>query len=164
MALLGIMMKKIKELIPYIVILVVVILIRTYVATPVIVNGPSMQTTLYTNDMLVLKKTKKINRYDIVVANHNGDKLIKRVMAIPGDMIKCVSGTIYVNNEEVTNYGYGVSFDFPETRLKENEYYLIGDNREDSLDSRYFGPVSLDDISGVVDFRIYPFTKFGKIN
>ena len=48
--------------------------------------------------------------------------------------------------------------------LKENEYYLIGDNREDSLDSRYFGPVSLDDISGVVDFRIYPFTKFGKIN
>ena len=152
MALLGIMMKKIKELIPYIVILVVVILIRTYVATPVIVNGPSMQTTLYTNDMLVLKKTKKINRYDIVVANHNGDKLIKRVMAVPGDMSKFVSGTIYVNNEEVTKYGYGVS------------YYLIGDNREDSLDSRYFGPVSLDDISGVVDFRIYPFTKFGKIN
>ena len=106
------MKKKIKELIPYVVILVVVVLFRTFIATPVIVNGPSMQETLHTNDFLILRKTKNINRYDIVVANHNGDKLIKRVMGIPGDKIKCVSGIIYVNNEEVSNYGYGMSYDF----------------------------------------------------
>ena len=158
------MKKKIKELIPYVVILVAVILVRTFIATPVIVNGPSMQETLYTNDLLILKKTQKINRYDIVVARHDDDKLIKRVMGIPGDKVKCVSGIIYVNNEEVSNYGYGTSFDFQQVILGSDEYFLIGDNREDSLDSRYFGPVKASSISGVADFRIFPLNKIGKVS
>lgn len=158
------MKEKVKEIIPYIIILVAVILFRTFIATPVIVNGPSMQETLHTNDILILRRTSKINRYDIVVANHNGDKLIKRVMGIPGDKIKCVSGIIYVNNEEISNYGYGTSFDFAQVILGENEYFLIGDNREDSLDSRYFGPVEKSNISGVADFRVFPFTKIGKLS
>ena len=158
------MKEKLKEVLPYIIILVAVILFRTFIATPVIVNGPSMQETLHTNDILILRRTDKINRYDIVVASHNGDKLIKRVMGIPGDKIKCVSGIIYVNNEEVSNYGYGTSFDFQQVILGDDEYFLIGDNREDSLDSRYFGPVNKSDISGVADFRIFPFTKIGKLS
>ena len=158
------MKEKLKEILPYIIILVAVILFRTFIATPVIVNGPSMQETLHTNDILILRRTSKINRYDIVVANHNGDKLIKRVMGIPGDKVKCVSGIIYVNNEEVSNYGYGTSFDFAQVILGENEYFLIGDNREDSLDSRYFGPVEKSNISGVADFRVFPFTKIGKLS
>ena len=158
------MKEKLKEILPYIIILVEVILFRTFIATPVIVNGPSMQETLHTNDILILRRTSKINRYDIVVANHNGDKLIKRVMGIPGDKIKCVSGTIYVNNEEVSSYGYGTSFDFAQVILGENEYFLIGDNREDSLDSRYFGPVEKSNISGVADFRVFPFNKIGKLS
>lgn len=158
------MTEKLKEILPYVIILVAVILFRTFIATPVIVNGPSMQETLHTNDILILRRTSKINRYDIVVANHNGDKLIKRVMGIPGDKIKCVSGIIYVNNEEVSNYGYGTSFDFAQVILGENEYFLIGDNREDSLDSRYFGPVEKSNISGVADFRVFPFNKIGKLS
>lgn len=158
------MKEKLKEILPYIIILVAVLLFRTYIATPVIVNGPSMQETLHTNDVLILRRTNKINRYDIVVANHNGDKLIKRVMAVPGDKIKCVSGTIYVNNEEVSNYGYGTSFDFPQVILGDDEYFLIGDNREDSLDSRYFGSVKKSDINGIADFRLFPFAKFGKLS
>lgn len=158
------MKEKLKEVLPYIIILVAVILFRTFIATPVIVNGPSMQETLHTNDILILRRTDKINRYDIVVANYNGDKLIKRVMGIPSDKIKCVSGIIYVNNEEVSNYGYGTSFDFQQVILGDDEYFLIGDNREDSLDSRYFGPVNKSDISGVADFRIFPFTKIGKLS
>ncbi len=158
------MKEKLKEILPYIIILVAVILFRTFIATPVIVNGPSMQETLHTNDILILRRTEKINRYDIVVASHNGDKLIKRVMGVPGDKIKCVSGIIYVNNEEVSNYGYGTSFDFQQVILGDDEYFLIGDNRKDSLDSRYFGAVNKSDISGVADFRIFPFTKIGKLS
>ena len=158
------MKEKLKEILPYIIILVAVILFRTFIATPVIVNGPSMQETLHTNDILILRRTDEINRYDIVVASHNGDKLIKRVMGVPGDKIKCVSGIIYVNNEEVSNYGYGTSFDFQQVILGDDEYFLIGDKREDSLDSRYFGPVNKSDISGVTDFRIFPFTKIGKLS
>lgn len=158
------MKEKLKEILPYFIILAAVLLFRTYIATPVIVNGPSMQETLHTNDVLILRRTNKINRYDIVVANHNGDKLIKRVMAVPGDKIKCVSGIIYVNNEEVSKYGYGTSFDFSQVILGDDEYFLIGDNREDSLDSRYFGPVKKSDINGIADFRLFPFTKFGKLS
>ena len=158
------MKEKLKEILPYIIILVAVILFRTFIATPVIVNGPSMQDTLHTNDILILRRTEKINRYDIVVASHNGDKLIKRVMGVPGDKIKCVSGIIYVNNEEVSNYGYGTSFDFQQVILGDDEYFLIGDNRKDSLDSRYFGAVNKSDLSGVADFRIFPFTKIGKLS
>ena len=158
------MKEKLKEIFPYIIIFIVVILFRTYIATPVIVNGPSMQETLHTNDVLILRRTDRINRYDIVVANHNGDKLIKRVMGIPGDKIKCVSGIIYVNNEEISSYGYGTSFDFPQVVLGTDEYFLIGDNREDSLDSRYFGAVQKSDINCIANFRLFPFTKFGKVS
>ena len=74
------------------------------------------------------------------------------------------SGKILINNEEVSNYGYGTSFDFQQVILGDDEYFLIGDNREDSLDSRYFGSVNKSDISGVTDFRIFPFTKIGKLS
>lgn len=158
------MKKFFKELIPYLIIIIVVVIIRTYIVTPVAVNGPSMQNTLYTNDIMLLFKRKKINRYDIVVVKHNNDKLIKRLYGMPGDKIKCVSGTIYVNNEEVPQYGDTKSFDFSEIVLKKNEYFVIGDNKEDSLDSRYFGPVKENDLIGTTNFIIFPFNHFGKVD
>ena len=56
------MNKFIKELIPYLIIIIVVVLIRSFIMTPVAVNGPSMQDTLYTNDIMLLKKLSKVNR------------------------------------------------------------------------------------------------------
>ncbi len=159
------MKKFVKEYLPYVLILLVIILLRIYVVTPVTVDGNSMNDTLYTNDLMLLFKVGNIERYDIVVANHDNKKLIKRVIGMPNDKIKCVSGILYINNEEDTSgYGYGENSDFPEYTLKDDEYFLIGDNRSDSFDSRYFGPVKKEDIVGKANFIIFPFNRFGSID
>ena len=159
------MKKFVKEYLPYVLILLVIILLRIYVVTPVTVDGNSMNDTLYTNDLMLLFKVGNIERYDIVVANHDNKKLIKRVIGMPNDKIKCVSGILYINNEEDTSgYGYGENIDFPEYILKDDEYFLIGDNRSDSFDSRYFGPVKKEDIVGKANFIIFPFNRFGSVD
>ena len=159
------MKKFVKEYLPYVLILLVIILLRIYVVTPVTVDGNSMNDTLYPNDLMLLFKVGNIERYDIVVANHDNKKLIKRVIGMPNDKIKCVSGILYINNEEDTSgYGYGENIDFPEYTLKDDEYFLIADNRSDSFDSRYFGPVKKEDIVGKANFIIFPFNRFGSVD
>ena len=155
-----------KELLPYVLIILVVVLIRTFIITPVTVDGPSMNETLHNGEILFLKKfDKSYDRNDVVVFIKRGkqdEKLIKRVLALPGEKIKCVSGIIYVNNEEIDDsHAYGKIADFSEVTLGEDEYFLVGDNREVSYDSRYFGPVKKENIQGVTDFRLFPFNKFG---
>ena len=151
----------IKELIPYLVILLVVVLLRSYVITPVSVNGPSMQNTLYTDDVMLLYKLGKLDRYDIVVLWHDNDKLIKRLMGLPGEKIRIENGIVYVNDEEMKYFGTGTSFDFEEITLSDDEYFVMGDNHVDSLDSRYFGPVKRNDIIGTTNVIIFPFNHFG---
>ena len=159
------MKKFVKEYLPYVLILLMIRLLRIYVVTPVTVDGNSMNDTLYSNDLMLLFKVGNIERYDIVVANHDNKKLIKRVIGMPNDKIKCVSGILYINNEEDTSgYGYGENIDFPEYTLKDDEYFLIGDNRSDSFDSRYFGPVKKEDIVGKANFIIFPFNRFGSVD
>lgn len=155
-----------KELLPYVLIILVVVLIRTFIITPVTVDGPSMNETLHNGEILFLKKfDKSYDRNDVVVFIKRGkqdEKLIKRVLALPGEKIKCVSGIIYVNNEQIDDsHAYGKTADFSEVTLGEDEYFLVGDNREVSYDSRYFGPVKKENIQGVTDFRLFPFNKFG---
>ena len=158
------MKKFLNEITPYIIIIVVVVLIRTYVVTPVTVDGPSMEETLYTNDIMLLYKynKKNIKRYDIIVFNYNNSKLVKRLIALPGERIKCERGIILINDEDMSNeYGYGDNKDFEEITLKEDEYFVMGDNREDSLDSRVFGPIHMSQILGNTNLIIFPVNHLG---
>ena len=97
------MKKIIKEIIPYIIIVIVVILIRSYIIDPVIVSGDSMYDTLKDGEVLLLNrldyKFNKINRYDIVVINNKEDDIIKRVIGLPGEHIKYKYGNLYVSND-----------------------------------------------------------------
>lgn len=157
-------MKLIKDLIPYAIILVVVVLIRTFIVTPIKVNGSSMYNTLEGKEIMLLWKYKEINRYDIVVAKAEDDTLIKRVYAFPNETIECKKGIIYINGEAIEDiYAYGETDDFSKVTLKENEYFLMGDNRLVSLDSRKIGPITRENIEGVTDFVLYPISKFGKV-
>ena len=79
------MKKIIKEVYPYIIIIVCVVLFRTFIATPVRVDGNSMNDTLNNNDILILNKLDtSYERFDIVVINYGNTKLVKRIIGLPG--------------------------------------------------------------------------------
>lgn len=164
-------MGKIKDSISFIVIILAIILIRLFIVTPVRVDGPSMNDTLHDGDILLLDKyDNKYERFEIVVFNYNGERLIKRIIGLPGEVVSYKNNKLYINGNEIEdNYGLGYTEDFELknlnlTKIPDNEYLVMGDNRNDSLDSRYFGTISKDKILGSVKYRLFPFNKFGKVN
>ncbi len=159
------MKDKIKELIPYVVIIIGVVLLRTFIVTPIKVNGSSMYDTLKGNEICILNKLAKIDRYDIIVTNYDGERLIKRVIAMPGETIEVEDGYVYINDKKIKDeYGYGITDDFEKVVLNNDEYFVMGDNRKISKDSRIIGPIKEENISGTTNFILYPFTKIGKID
>lgn len=159
-------MKVIKELIPYIVIIIVVVLIRTFIITPVKVDGDSMKETLNDNDILLLYKLGSIKRFDIVVLDeaYDNEKIIKRVIGMPGETVSIKNDKIYINGKVIDNsFAYGTTSDVDKIELGEDEYFILGDNRLISKDSRYFGPVTKSEIIGKVVFRLFPFNKIGTV-
>jgi len=142
-------MGKIKELIPYIIILIVVILVRTFIITPVRVDGASMNKMLNNNDILLLYRLAKLERYDIVVLKEtiDNDTIIKRIIGMPGETVEIKNNKIYINDEEIEDeYAYGDTSDYTRITLGSDEYFLLGDNRLISKDSRSFGPVKKKNI------------------
>ncbi len=157
-------LKNVKEFMPYIFILLVVILIRTFIATPIKVNGDSMYDTLDGSEFMILNKLAKVDRYDIVVVNTKEEELIKRVYGLPGEKISIEKGNIYINDKKIEDvYAYGDTSDYESITLSEDEYFVLGDNRAVSLDSRRIGPVKKSQIKGTTNFILYPFSRFGKL-
>ena len=160
-------MKFIRELIPYLVIILVVLILRTFIVTPIIVSGESMVPTLDGGELMLLKKyDTNYERFDIVVVNKNveGDNLIKRVIGLPGETIKYRNNKLYINDEEIEDiYAYGETGNFKEITLGSDEYFLMGDNREISLDSRSLGIIKKQEIEGTVGIILFPFNKLGSV-
>ena len=159
-------MKVIKEVIPYIVIVVVVVLIRTFIITPVRVDGDSMKNTLKNGDILLLYKLSSIDRFDIIVLDEEKDneKIIKRVIGLPGETVAIKKGKIYINDKVIDDeYAYGQTSDYDKVTLRDDEYFILGDNRLISKDSRYFGPIKDNEIKGKIVFKLFPFTKIGTV-
>lgn len=159
-------MKKLKELMPYIIIVVVVLLVRSFIVTPGLVNGSSMEPTLHNNELVLINKiglNKGIDRYDIVVVKYENSTIIKRVIGLPYETVEYINDTLYIDGEEVnTKVDFEYTKDFKLTAGK-NEYIVLGDNRNISKDSRIIGPVKARDIIGKVDLVLFPFSKFGKV-
>ena len=159
-------MKILKELIPYLIIIIVVILVRTFIATPVIVDGPSMNKNLNDNDLVIVCKVCEVKRDSIVVLREldDNEKIIKRIIGMPGETIEITNGVIYINDKRYNDiYSYGETSDYQKVTLKDDEYFILGDNRLISKDSRYFGPIKAESIIGTAVYRLYPFTKIGSI-
>lgn len=163
-------MKYIKSLIPYVIIVIVVVLIRTFFITPVSVDGNSMNPNLVNKQVVLLKKyDKNIKRFDIVVLNYNEDKLVKRVIGLPGEYVEYKESKLYINGKEVKEemieeetYDFKLELIGYE-KIPEDYYFVVGDNRNDSKDSRIIGLVNKKDIVGTVSFSLFPFNRFGFI-
>ncbi len=160
-------MKIIKSLLPYLTIIMIVVVIRTFLITPVIVNGPSMKPTLKGKEIMLLKKfDTNYERFDIVVVNKSvdGENLIKRVIALPNETIEYKHNKLYINDEVIEDtYGLGDTGNIQKITLSDDEYFIMGDNRENSTDSRELGVIKKSELEGTVDFILYPFNKFGKV-
>lgn len=155
------MKKIIKELIPYLIIIVVVVTIRIFIVTPVQVSGDSMRPTLKNREILLLKKyDRSFKRFDIVVIDYDNDRLIKRIIGLPGETIKIENDKLYINgkyikqnfkrNSKTNDYEYY-------KKIPKNYYFVMGDNRNNSTDSRIIGPINKKNIKGVIGFSIIPF-------
>lgn len=170
------MKKVIKELIPYVIIFIVVILIRSFLATPVIVSGSSMVPNFHNGEVLILSKISyrlsSINRFDVVVIKKNGEKeeIIKRVIGLPGEHVSYKNNKLYINDEIVEENFESFNtddFNLEETCnctvIPEDKYLVLGDNRPISKDSRKIGLIDKEMIKGKVVFRIWPISSFGGV-
>lgn len=163
-----------KEIIIYVSIFLLIIIIRTFIITPIRVNGDSMNPTLKDGEIMILNKIgysiNGVERFDIVVVDYNGDKLIKRVIGLPGETLKYENNVLYINGQEIEEpYLNESTEDFNITSLGYSKiprdcYFVLGDNRDDSKDSRIIGCVSEKQIKGKTSLVIFPFSDAGYRN
>ena len=163
--------KKKNDILSYVIIILVVLIIRLFVATPVRVVGSSMDDTLKEGEILILEKfDKKFERFDIVVIKSDNERIIKRIIGLPGESIKIIDGVIYINGEVLDDpYASSKTSDFSLSTfdlevIPDDSYFVLGDNRFVSKDSRILGPINKKLSQGKAVFRIWPFNKIGAIN
>lgn len=158
--------------------------VRIFVVEPFTVPTGSMEPTIQIGDNVLAQKVSlragtKVRPGDIVVftnpdASSDHDILVKRVIATAGQTVDLRGGAVYVDGaalEEpyaiggsypLSEQAPGVSMSFPYT-VPEGSVWLMGDNRENSADSRYFGPVPTENLIGVVFFRYWPLDRIGTL-
>lgn len=164
--------KFLKGTVPYVVIIAAVVFVRSFIITPVQVEGLSMFSTLEDKEILLLKKyDKTYKRFDIVVFNYNNTKLIKRVIGLPGETVEYKDGKLYIDGKYVAesflNNKVTPDFTLEEIgydKIPEGYYFVMGDNRTNSTDSRIIGLIPSEDIDGTTNFAIFPLDKIGLFN
>ncbi|MEA5508357.1 signal peptidase I [Crocosphaera sp. UHCC 0190] len=152
--------------------------IRTFVAEARYIPSSSMEPTLEINDRLIIEKLsyhfKEPVRGDVVVFNPTKtleaqdfhDAFIKRIIGLPGESIEVKSAHVYVNGQRISEkyisedpeYNYG-----PVT-VPPGQYLVLGDNRNNSYDSHYWGFVPKDKIIGKAFVRFWPFNRLGSLD
>jgi len=153
------------------------LILTNFFIIPVRVEGSSMFPTLQDGERgfssVFNIKNREIERFQIVTVTIDDKMLVKRVIGLPNDLVEVKDEQLYINGEALKqsflNQEYfeeimrsqGYFTNDLKIQLGENEYFLMGDNRVNSRDSRYYGPFDRDSISSVGVFVFWPLSKFG---
>jgi signal peptidase I len=165
------------------------VILYLFIVTPNEVDGVSMTPNFHTGDLLFTSKLHKwfngtglgktldleYDRGDVVVFKKPGyDDFVKRVIGLPGESISISSGVYYINGEPLKEFydlrnsqkraGTFLEDGADPITLGNDEYFLSGDNRDESFDSRSLGPIKEGWIKGKVIFRFWPLNQIGVIN
>ena len=138
-------------------------LARSSIGTCSIVEGVSMYPTFKPNDVVNSKPSRAESRRGdvVIIIDALGDRAIKRIIGLPGETVTIYRGFVYIDGKRLdepylAKHTYTFESDSivmrrADWRLKDDQYFVMGDNRLESTDSRRFGPVQRGDIQGVVD-------------
>lgn len=156
--------------------LLIVIPVRMFIAQPFIVSGASMEDTFHNNEYLIVDQLtyrfEEPDRGDVIIFRYPRDEskfFIKRVIGLPGDTVSIDGDQVTITNQDHPN---GLIIDEPYVNsmkhesyvtetLGEGEYFVMGDNRDQSADSRMWGTLDRDEIIGRALLRLFPVTKAG---
>lgn len=147
--------------------------VRTFFFAPYIVEGASMEPTLHNQEKIFVKKTDNFTRGDIVIIKGKDENYVKRVIGLPGDVILMKNDQLMINgvaykeaylsqNRKIAKkIGDQLTGDFGPITVPKNNYFVMGDNRLYSMDSRNgLGFIQKDRIVGQTEFVFFPFTHF----
>jgi signal peptidase I len=152
--------------------------IRACVAEARYIPSESMLPTLEINDRLIIEKIsyhfRKPKRGDVVVFSptealkqeNYQEAFIKRVIGIPGDVVEVKNKTVYVNGQKLREKYIlePPQYDYPPTKVPPGQYLVLGDNRNNSYDSHYWGFVPLKNLIGRAAVRFWPPDRLGTLN
>jgi signal peptidase I len=170
------MMKKFARewLAPVFVAIVIAMLVRGYVAEARIIPTSSMEPTIRVEDRVwvdkVMFRFSELERGDVVVFWPPGNvsekyPFIKRIIGLPGETVSIVGGTVYINHTPLQeDYARNWNGSYGPAIVPQGHYFLMGDNRPKSQDSRSWGFVKQADIFGKADVIIWPPQRIGKMN
>lgn len=166
--------KRFKEIMDYVFLILAVILIRTFIATPIKVEQNSMYPTLKPNDIMILNKIgytlNGVGRFEIIVIKFEGEYLIKRVIGLPNEVVEYKDSKLYVNSSLVDEKFVKVETedfsleDIGISKIPKDKYLVLGDNRSKSIDSRTIGLIDKNMIQGKTNLIIFPFKNIGRVN
>jgi signal peptidase I len=164
-----------------VVFLAILVMVYLFIMSPQEINGQSMDPTFHNGEYILTNKVEykftDPKRGDIVIFKSPKNKqvdYIKRVIGLPGEKIKLVNSIFYINTKKLDESSYlssdvktfGGSYLSEDTEIivPEGKYFVCGDNRMHSSDSREFGPIAKEDFIGKALFRYFPFTRTGVIS
>ena len=168
----------IRNFISIIIFIIIINMLQRYVFCFNYIMSESLENTLMTDDIVFSTRiVNEVNRYDIVSFYQYGEKgtdvYIKRVIGLPGDTVEIMNGDVYVNGKKIDDeyvyndpYHGSLCVGYKKFEVPEDSYFMMGDNRHNSYDSRYWkNPfVKKDDIITKALFVVYPFNRIQKVN
>lgn len=167
-------MSFLKNNILYIAILVIILLLRFFVIDLYNVDGSSMDYTLANDELVMGSRYFKIDRFDVIVYDvpEHKKRYIKRVIGLPGDKIEYKNDQLYINDlaydepyldQKKAEFSTNFTYDFSIERIPEGQYFVLGDNRRNSIDSRRHGPVEESKILSKTFLVYWPLDKLSII-